>query len=90
MSSDASSDNKSSFGACSFAKTSPTALAADTRAINLVVTFEEALKLNLAIDECVRTLGRYNRAKSRGKNAALMMVIHLDKKRIRILEGKAK
>jgi hypothetical protein len=77
-----------SYGACSYAKVSPSQLSADTPALNFVVSFEEALKLNLAIDECVRKLGRYNRAKIEGKRAGLMMVVHLDKRRIRILEGK--
>lgn len=79
---------KDSFGACSFAKTSPIELTADTRCINVVVSFEEALKLGLAVDECVRQLGRYNRSKTEGKRTALMLVIHLDKKRIRVLEGR--
>lgn len=53
-----------------------------------MLTLEEALKLNVAIDECVRKLNSYNRAKASGKNAGLMVVIHLDTRRIRILEGK--
>jgi hypothetical protein len=78
----------SSFGACSFATTSPRQLAADTTTVNFVLSFEEALKLNLAVDECVHKLGRYNRATSVGKGAGLSIVIHLDKGRIRIQEGK--
>ena len=78
----------SSFGACTFAKTSPAQLSVDTPALNVVLSFEEALKLNLAIDECVRKLNSYNRATAAGKNAGLTMVIHLDKHRIRIQEGK--
>jgi len=79
---------KDSFGACGFERVSPSELAASTPALNVVMSFEDALKLNLAIDECVRKLGRYNRATAAGKNAALMMVIHLDTKRVRIQEGK--
>ena len=79
---------KGQFGACSFTRRSPEYLAATTPAINIVVSFEDALKLNLAIDECVHQLGRYNRATVAGKNAGMMLVIHLDKKRIRILRGK--
>lgn len=73
------------FGACSFRKSSPPA---PVTAINFTIAFEEALKLSLAIDECVRKLNRYDRAKSRGKAAALALIIHLDKKRIRVQEGK--
>lgn len=78
----------SQFGACTFASVSPNELAAGTPALNISLSFEEALKLNLAIDECVRKLGRYNRATSAGKSAALTVLIHLDKRRIRILESK--
>lgn len=77
-----------SFGACGFRKMSPGEVSSGTKAINFVMPFEEALKLNVAIDECVRKLNSYNRAKASGKNAGLMIVIHLPTKRIRILEGK--
>jgi hypothetical protein len=76
------------FGACSYEKTSPQQLAQTTRAVNMVLSFEEALKLNLAIDEGVRKLGRYNRATKTGKRAGLMLIVHFDKKRIRVQEGK--
>lgn len=80
---------KGQFGACTFARRSPEILASTTPALNFVLSFEEALKLNLAIDECVHQLGRYNRATKSGKKAGLMLVIHLDKKRIRVLERSA-
>ena len=76
---------KSSFGAATFAKSSPPV---ETKVINFTVSFEEALKLSLAVDECVRHLNGYNRSKARGKSAALALIIHLDKKRIRVQEGK--
>ena len=81
---------KSSFGACTFAKSSPAELAPGTPALNVVISFEEALKLNLAIDECVRKLNSYNRATTEGKSAGMQLVIHLDKQRIRVLEGAVK
>ncbi len=79
---------KDSFGACYFSKMSPGELSNSTTTVNFKLSFEDALKLNLAIDECVRKLNGYNRAKTRGKNAALVIVCHLDKRRIRIVEGK--
>ena len=72
----------SAFGACSYDKTSPQQLAQTTRAVNVVLSFDEALKLNLAVDEGVRKLGRYNRAR-----AGLMLIVHFDKKRIRVRRG---
>jgi Iap family predicted aminopeptidase len=79
---------KGSFGTCQFSKSSPVPITADKTTINFTISFEEALKLSLAVDECVRKLNSYNRATNRGKNAALAVVIHLDKRRIRISEGK--
>jgi hypothetical protein len=76
-----------SFGACTFDSMSPPKLAVDTKAMNLVIPFGEALKLNLAIDECIRKLNRDNRATTEGKGAALMMIVHFDKGRIRVQEG---
>jgi hypothetical protein len=81
-------EEKRSFGACSFSKTSPVVVKEHTTTINFTISFEEALKLNIAVDECVRKLNGYNRAKTRGRQAALALVIHLDKGRIRVLEGK--
>jgi hypothetical protein len=75
------------FGTCSYGRTSPKQLAADTRVVNIFLSFEEALKLNMAIDECVRKLGRYNRATKAGKGAALNLAVHLDQCRISVHEG---
>lgn len=80
----------SQFGACRFDSISPKTLEETVKAINLTLSFDEALKLSLAVDECVRHLNRYNRARSVGKNAALRLVIHFDKKRIRVIEGTRK
>ncbi len=88
MTTDSKILKKSQFGACTFSSVSPSAVAPGTPALNVVLSFEEALKLNLGIDECVRKLGRYNRATSTGRNAALSILIHLDKRRIRVLESK--
>jgi hypothetical protein len=79
---------KNSFGSCRFSKTSPVQIAADTKVINFTISFEDALRLNLAVDECVRKLNRYDRSRGRGKKTALALVIHLDKGRIRVNEGK--
>ena len=78
------------FGTCSFAKSSPDVekIGASHKALNLFLSFEEALKLNLAIDEAVRRLNSYNRATRAGKNAALNITLYLDKKRITVNEGK--
>lgn len=79
-----------SFGGCDFGRTSPSveALSPNTPVLNVEITFEEALKLHLAIGECVRKLNSYKRSTSAGKRTALNLAIHLSKGRVTINEGK--
>lgn len=77
------------FGSCSFAKMSPlqSKLTSATEGVNVFLKFDEALKLNLAIDECVRRLNSYNRATAGGKSAALVLTLFLGKNRITVNQG---
>jgi hypothetical protein len=79
-----------SFGGCDFGRTSPQvgALSPDTQILNIEIGFEEALKLHLAIGECIRKLNSYKRSTSTGKRTALNMAIHLSKGRVTINEAK--
>ena len=79
-----------SFGGCNFERTSPPQenLSSDTKSLNIAISFEEALKLNLALDECIRKLNTYNRSTKAGKSAAVNLCIHLKAGRIAILQGK--
>lgn len=62
-----------SFGGCDFGRTLPplAALSPKTQVLNIEVRFEEALKLHLAIGECIRKLNSYNRSTTAGKRTAL-------------------
>jgi hypothetical protein len=75
---------KFSFGGCDFGATSPALeeLTANTPNLNITVSFEEALKLHLAIGECIRKLNSYRRSTKRGKRTALNLNIHLGKGRL--------
>jgi hypothetical protein len=79
-----------SFGACSFNRTSPKReqITPKTKIVNVLITFEEALKLSLAIDECVRKLTTYNRSTKLGKSMGLNLAVHLDKARVTVNEEK--
>jgi len=76
----------STFGTCGFAKTSPPQgqFSGATKVLNVIVSFEEALKLNLALEECLRDLNSYKRSATEGKNVALNLTIHLNSKRITV------
>lgn len=80
------------FGTCSYERTFPPKefLSGDTSIINVILPFEEALKLNIAVDECVRKMNGYKKSTREGKRAALNLTIHLQTNRIAINEGKLK
>ena len=61
-----------------------------TKILNIVVPFDESLKLNLAIDECIRKLNKYKRSKKQGKRAALNLSINLSDSRLSVNETKLK
>ena len=81
---------KFSFGGCDIGQTSPDlgALTSDTQVLNIRVGFEEALKLHLAIGECIRKLNSYKRSTNAGKRTALNLAIHLSKGRLTVNEAK--
>lgn len=76
-----------SFGASRFRTSNPQALSADTKVVSLVLSFEDALKLNLAVDSGVHHLGRLNRATESGRRRGLKLMIHFDKQRLRVQVG---
>ena len=79
---------KASFGSCEYATTSPKAtdMAASHKAVNIRITFEEALKLNLALEEAVRKLNSYNRSSQAAKRQGVNLCVFFDKPRITVRE----
>jgi len=84
------SEKKATFGTCAYGRTSPPGdqLSPRTGILKVVLSFEDALQLNVAIDECVRKLNRYKRGGKVGKRAGLKIAIHLHQRRISVHEGK--
>jgi hypothetical protein len=78
------------FGTCSLNHLSPPSISPETRAVNIVMSFEDALKLNLAISEGVRALNKNNRATREGRDAALCLTVYLDTKRMSVNQAKVK
>ena len=76
------------FGGCYFSQTSPPLekLSPNTPVLNIGIKFEEALKLHLAIGECIRKLNSYKRNTTAGKSTALNLVVHLSKNRVTVNE----
>jgi hypothetical protein len=78
------------YGTCTFDHLSPPTVSLSTRAVNIVMSFEEALKLNLAVSEAVRALNKNNRSTREGRDAALCLTVYLDKGRITVNHDKVK
>jgi len=76
------------FGTCAFECTQPgiAGHSSKTKVLNIIVSFEEALKLDLAINECVRELNSYKRSTKKGRRTALNLAVHLHHKRLTINE----
>jgi len=79
-----------SLGACGYTKTSPPvpALSPTTKILNIEIPFDDALRLNVAIDECVHRLNSYNRATKAGKQRGLILAVHFPSQRITVHERK--
>lgn len=76
-----------SFGGCAISRIKPE-VSAKLKVLNVIIPFIEALKLNLALDECLRSLNKYKLSTKEGKRAAINLVIHINKNRIAVMEAK--
>jgi hypothetical protein len=82
--------NKHSFGICDINRMSPPPrdLSGDTKILNVEITFEEALKLNLAINACLQKLNSYKRNTIAGKRTSMNLAIYLQRSVVTVNEGK--
>ena len=76
------------FGGCYISQISPpvAGLSPNTPKLNIAIEFEEALKLHLAIGECISKLNSYKRSTTAGKRRVLNLVVHISKNRVTINE----
>lgn len=58
------------------------------KALNVHITFEEAMRLHLGIGEALAKLNKYDRSTKEGRQSAVNMCIFLEKHRITTNEGK--
>lgn len=70
---------KKTFGSCNFSHISPSPTAPGQsvpKAMNVVIPFEEALKLHLSIGQALAKLNSYNRSTTAGKRSAMNVCIY--------------
>jgi hypothetical protein len=80
---------KKTFGGCDIDHLRPKADAGLPAALNVVVSFEDALKLHLALGQALAKLNGYNRSTSAGRRSAVNLCIHAGKRKqgITVNEG---
>ena len=78
---------KQTFGSNDVARISPEPKEDSGQAINIIISFEEALKLHLSLGQALAKLNSYNRATTGGKRSAVNLCLYPHKKRITVNEG---
>jgi hypothetical protein len=84
------SSKQRAFGTCRYERTAPPAghLSPETKILNIELSLAEALKLNLAIDQCVKRIKKFEENGQAGRPAALNMAVHLNTQKIAVSEAK--
>ena len=81
---------KETFGSAHVDFFSPALPDAVPPAMNMVLSFEEALKLHLSLGQLLGHLNGYNRSTSDGKRTAVNLCLYTKQKRIAVVEGRLK
>ena len=79
---------KETFGGNEVAQIRPEPVDGVPTAMNIVISFEEALKLHLSLGQALAKLNSYNRATTDGKRSAVNICLYPHKKRITVNETK--
>ena len=75
-------------GMARYANSSPQVESQTLPSLNVNLTFEEAMKLSLAIQSALLRLNRYNRSTKKGKEMGLVLSIKTEYQTITVLETK--
>ena len=78
---------KKSFGSIRIDHTSPAVPAGMPKALNLHISFEEAMRLHLGLGQALAKLNSYDRSTKSGKKSAVNLCLYCHTGRITINEG---
>ena len=81
---------KQSYGSCTIHHLSPPRAEGWPKAINVFLRFEEALKLQLAIQARLLEINALNRATREGKAAGVILCVHIQSDRLTVSGGSVK
>jgi hypothetical protein len=73
---------KKTCGSCAAVEIGPSPITSGTKMANVMITFEEALKLQAAIAECVQRLHRYGRSTKSGNQKMVSLSVQLHANRV--------
>lgn len=86
----ATAKRKSTFGSSYIDHFSPALPEVTPKAINVQISFEEALKLHLSLGQLLGHLNGYNRSTSDGKRMGVNLCVYTKQQRIAVVEGKVR
>lgn len=75
-------------GGCTFNRTLPDIKNQGVKSVNIEVTFEEAVKLNLAIQSCLLALNKVKRSTTLGRSMGVVLSVKTDNDSISVMEKK--
>ena len=79
---------KKSFGGATVSHIRPPVTDAVPKAMNVHLTFEEALKLHFGLGQLLGKINSYNRSTAAGRQAAVNLCLYPHKRQITINEGR--
>jgi hypothetical protein len=77
-------------GLAGYVRTQPDIAQQGVKSANIELTFEEALRLSLAIQSCVMQLNRYKRSSTEGREMGMLLSIKTDSRTITVIEKRVK
>jgi len=81
---------KKTYGSANVDHFSPPLTERMPKAINIVLSFEEAMKLHLSLGQLLGHLNGYDRSTTAGKRTAANLCVYTQAQRVAITEGKSK
>jgi len=85
---DGSPRRKKTFGGANVERFSPAPGLGVPKALNCVLSFEDALKLHLSLGQVLGHLNGYDRSTTAGRRSAVCLCVYTNTNRIVIVEGK--
>ncbi|MGE0367189.1 MAG: hypothetical protein AB7K52_15815 [Phycisphaerales bacterium] len=85
---DGSPRRKRTFGGATVDRFSPPVVGADTRAVNVVLSFEEALKLHLSLGQLLGHLNGFDRSTKAGRRMGVNLHVNIQNRRVVVYDAK--